>query len=120
MVSKDVHDFMFAISLPKNNQSEIDKLRYFYSKSNGEIFKLGFAVGYTLDLEPSTEKRNNDISIRGFPIEAYRTFLEDEAKSNKCTIGNLLGSYADAGLRYLKSHLESGLDIIDLFESLNT
>jgi hypothetical protein len=119
MVSKEVHDFMFSLCYNRKEPSVGNVLKLFPSKSNVEIFKLGFAIGYVLNLEPVEVPRKQDISIRGFPLDAYRTFLEDEAISTTSTIGSLLSTYADAGLRFLKSHIESGKDISQVFEIIN-
>lgn len=120
MVSEEVHDFMSTLSYKSKEPFVGDVLKLFPSKSNVEIFKLGFAIGYVLNLDPVDVPRKQDISIRGFPLDAYRTFVEEEAISTRSTIGSLLSTYADAGLRFLKSHIESGKDISQLFEIINS
>jgi hypothetical protein len=116
-VSETVHDFMSTIEHdPK--KGEFDQLKLFFTKNKNEIFKLGFAIGYVNQLEfisVGGEGRNT-VAPRGFPMENYRKILNEEAIERKMSIGGLLSAYADAGLRHLQQHLDTGKDVMELLE----
>jgi len=105
-VSKTVHEFMSTIEYhPKKDDGRQFKLL----KEKTEIFKLGFAIGYTNDLaflENVSDERMT-ISPRGFPMENYRQLLEKEAIRREISIGGLVSKYADAGLIFLRQNMTS-------------
>ena len=116
-VSKSVHDFMNTIEYnPK--KGEYDQLKLFGVNQKNEIFKLGFAIGYVHQLEfISVEgEERKAVSPRGFPMDNYRKFLNEEAIERKMSIGGLLSAYADAGLLHLQQHLDGGNDLMELIE----
>lgn len=114
-VSQEVHDFMSSLEYnPKI--SEATKLALFKEQRKNDIFRFGFAIGYTLklDLLSLKSKDRKTVSPRGFPLDAYRAIIEEEAIERKMSIGGLLSAYADAGLLYLKKELEDGKDLIEI------
>ena len=92
------------------------KLALFKEQRKNDIFQFGFAIGYTkkLDLLSLKSKDRKTIAPRGFPYDAYRTIIEEEAIERKMSIGGLLSAYADAGLLHLKQELEAGKDLLEI------
>jgi len=116
-VSKTVHDFMSTIEYnPK--KGEYDQLKLFGVNQKIEMFKLGFAIGYVhqLGFIPKEKGDRNTVAPRGFPMDNYRKFLNEEAIERKMSIGGLLSAYADAGLLHLQQHLDGGNDLMELIE----
>ena len=116
-VSETVHDFMNTIEHnPK--KGEYNRLKLFGVNQKNEMFKLGFAIGYVHQLKLTSEEgeERKTVSPRGFPMENYRKFLNEEAIERKMSIGGLLSAYADAGLRHLQQHLDAGNDLMELIE----
>ena len=114
-VSQNAHDFMNSMEYnPK--LTILTKMALFNTKQKNEFFRFGFAVGYTkkLDIDTTKSKLNKDISSRNFPLEGYRTLIEQEAIERKMSIGGLLSAYADAGLLHVKEELESGKDLLEI------
>ena len=114
-VSPEVHDFMSSLEYnPKI--SDGTKLTLFKEQRKNDILQFGIAIGYTKKLDLLFLKSNDrkTIAPRGFPYDAYRTIIEDEAIERKMSIGGLLSAYADAGLLYIKHELESGKDLIEI------
>lgn len=117
-VSKTVHDFMFTIEYdPK--KLVFDQLKLFSNTQKIEIFKLGFSIGYVNGIffkNKEGSKNRKTVAPRGFPMAAYRMILEEEAIQRKMSIGALISAYADAGLLHLKSHIDSGKDLMELMK----
>ncbi len=116
-ISKEAHSFLD--DLEYNPKKHIfDQIKFFGVNQKNDIFKLGFSIGYVMQLEfrDSDAASRMTIAPRGFTYDAYRTFLENEALHRKMSIGGLLSAYANAGLLYLKKHLANGKSILDLFE----
>ena len=116
-VSETVHDFMNTIEHnPK--KGVYDQLKLFGVNQKIEMFKLGFSIGYVHQLEfiPKEKGERNTVAPRGFPMENYRKFLNEEAIERKMSIGGLLSAYADAGLCHLQQHLDDGNDLMELIE----
>lgn len=114
-VSPEAHDFMIMLEYnPKI--SEATKLALFKEQRKNDIFQFGFALGYTkkLDFLSSKSKDRKTIAPRGFPYDAYRTIVEEEAIKRKMSIGGLLSAYADAGLLHLKQEIEAGKDLLEI------
>ena len=116
-VSPEVHDFMSSLEYNLKTL-EGTKLALFKEQRKNDIFQFGFAIGYTkkLDLLSLKSKDRKTIAPRGFPYDAYRTVIEEEAIERKMSIGGLLSAYADAGLLHLKQELEAGKDLIEILE----
>ena len=116
-ISKEAHIFLEELEYNPKKQV-FDKIKFFGVNQKNDIFKLGFSIGYVMKLEfrDSDAASRMTIAPRGFAYDAYRTFLEDEAVQRKMSIGGLLSAYANAGLLFLKEHLENGRDIGDLFD----
>jgi|GEM_PF-1958499 len=115
-VSKTVHEFMSTIEYDPKKQT-FEELKLFTSTQKIEIFKLGFSIGYVNGLLSEGNKENGDrktVAPRGFPMDSYRLVIEEEAVKRKMSIGALISAYADAGLLYLKSHIDSGKDLMEL------
>ena len=56
----------------------------------------------------------HDIAPRGFDFETYKTIFSDTLEKLEIGVGLYLSQLADAGLRHLKQHLDSGGDVVDL------
>ena len=114
-VSPEVHDFMSSLEY-NSKISNSTKLALFKEQRKNDIFRFGFAIGYALklDLLFLRSKDRKTVAPRGFPYDAYRTIIEEEAIERKMSIGGLLSAYADAGLLYLKKELEDGKDLIEI------
>ena len=116
-VSPEAHTFMSTLEYnPKI--SEATKLALFKEQRKNDIFRFEFAIGYIkkLDLLILKSKDWKSVAPRGFPYDAYRTIVEDEAIEREMSIGGLLSAYADAGLLYLKHELEAGKDLMEILD----
>jgi len=114
-VSPEVHDFMNSLEY-NSKISEGTKLALFKEQRKNDIFQFGFAVGYSkkLDLLFLKSQDRKTVAPRGFPYDAYRTILQEEAIERKMSIGGLVSAYADAGLLHLKQELEAGKDLMEI------
>lgn len=117
-VSKTVHEFMSTIEYdPKENVS--NRLKLFKNTQKIEMFKLGFSIGFvhgTIMKDEGKTKDRKTVAPRGFPMNAYRMILHEEAVERKMSIGALISAYADAGLLLLKEHLDSDKNLMDLIK----
>ena len=83
------------------------------------MFKLGFSIGFvhrTIMKDEGKTKDRKTVAPRGFPMNAYRMILHEEAVERKMSIGALISAYADAGLLLLKEHLDSDKNLMDLIK----
>lgn len=113
IISSEVHSFLKGIVAKDLLKMPVQNEILF--STNVSAFEFGISLATKLDLKiEDFSGTTHDISPRGFDFETYKTIFSNTLEKLEIGVGLYLSQLADAGLRHLKQHLDSGRDVVDL------
>ena len=98
------------------NTSNVSQFTPFHTITSAFLFF--FSLGYETN-NIRKEASTGNIAPRGFPVESFEVLLIQDAIRRKKSIGAVVSGYAEGGIAFLRSKIESGESLSDLFSDLS-